>query len=118
LNQRYSIKFISSEEDSQMKSGNPGYIVGLPMLIGQDDSSTQGILAYEGGFQLKGADFEGACMTSVATKDYDYGDPVVTFGEDLTYGCALKMNKEQLKNYCGATTQFLDYPIFTNLNFW
>lgn len=56
VRQRYSIKFQSSNESGQFKSGNPGYIVGLPLLIGQPDPVTKAIQSYENGFRLIGAD--------------------------------------------------------------
>ena len=39
ISQKYSIQFVTSSDISQVqsKSGNPGYITGLPVLVGQVD---------------------------------------------------------------------------------
>ena len=49
---------------------------------------------------------------------FDYGDPIVTFGEDLTYGCGVTMNRAQLEEYCNNGTQIISYPLFSNLDFF
>ena len=56
VSQKYSIRFVSSDLQTQMKSGNPGYMVGKPLLLGRTDPNSGGILLYENGYQLRGAD--------------------------------------------------------------
>jgi hypothetical protein len=71
--------------------------------VGQQDNATKAMQAYEKGFRLVGADAQGYCLTTQASAEFtDYGDPIVTFGEDLLYGCAIKMNRAQLEQYCNG----------------
>jgi len=75
------------------RSGNPGYMVGLPLLLGQKDPGNEGaMLVYQDGFVGTGAKQNGDCLKTPAQdreKYFQNGDPVVTFGENLSYGCSL-----------------------------
>jgi Protein of unknown function (DUF1619) len=85
VSQRYSIKFeTSSAQQGQMRSGNPGYISGLPLLVGKKLDNA--IEAYEKGFMLRGADEAGQCLNNIDQLT-DFGDQVVNFGENIIYGC-------------------------------
>lgn len=94
VHQKFSIKFMKKGEDTdgiiQGTSGSPGYIDGLPLLIGKGDTSgaTQ---IYEDGFRLSGGDIRGHCMGTVSNGDLlaEMGDPTVRFNVDLSYGCIL-----------------------------
>lgn len=47
---------VSSSSSSRGRSGNPGYINGLPVVLGKADSTNAGAkLVYQGGFELRGA---------------------------------------------------------------
>ena len=47
VSQKYSIRFVTSADQGQSKSGNPGYINGLPLLIGMTDTASGAINAFE-----------------------------------------------------------------------
>mmetsp|Transcript_40286 Transcript_40286/g.38754 ORF Transcript_40286/g.38754 Transcript_40286/m.38754 type:complete len:81 (+) Transcript_40286:1003-1245(+) len=76
-----SIRFLTSQDQVQKKSGNPGYLSGFPVLIGRQGDVAMEV--YENGFQLTGADRNGACiLNSDLPSSYetiDLGDPVLTF---------------------------------------
>lgn len=58
VHQKFSIKFVKKGDANQVvqgKSGNPGYIDGLPVLIGQADASGA-MQLYEEGFRIRGGD--------------------------------------------------------------
>ena len=94
VHQKFSIKFVKKGSDEngivQGTSGSPGYIDGLPLLIGKADASgaTQ---IYEDGFRLSGGDMTGSCVGPVPDSDMlaEMGDPTVKFNVDLSYGCTL-----------------------------
>jgi len=44
------------------KSGNPGYIDGLPLLVGKKDKATGAVVMVEEGFRLRGGDSRGRCI--------------------------------------------------------
>jgi hypothetical protein len=99
LSQKYSVNFVSSDSQQQPKSGNPGYINGLPLLVGKLDSVSGGVQSYNQGFRLTGADLQGNCFTSnpaSALTIAGLGDPYVTFGEDLLYSCSVSLNESEL----------------------
>ena len=122
VHQKFSIKFMKKGEDTdgiiQGTSGSPGYIDGLPLLIGKGDASgaTQ---IYEDGFRLSGGDIRGHCMGTVSNGDLlaEMGDPTVRFNVDLSYGCILPYTFQELKNSCSSTsTPVANLEIFKNLN--
>ena len=93
VQQRFTLQFVDKEsadpEPTFGKSGNPGYIFGLPLLLGKNDPANEGaVLTYDGGFVGTGSNLFGMCTTD---KQEDISDPVVTFGENLSYGCAKEM---------------------------
>jgi len=50
VQQRFSIKFVKQGDANQIvsgKSGNPGYIDGLPLLVGKKDASTEAVAVAE-----------------------------------------------------------------------
>ena len=88
VEQSYNIEFFttprnSTEQVVQSRSGNPGYITGLPLLIGQPDPANEGAkLVYQNGFQVSGVDSLGRCIMAPKPKgtlNADIGDPVVNF---------------------------------------
>ena len=51
----------------QGESGNPGYIDGLPMLIGKADASGA-VQIYEDGFRIRGGDSIGRCIAATTNE--------------------------------------------------
>ena len=49
------------EASAWQKSGNPGYLLDKPLLIGQQASATSPISVYASGYRLRGASTTGAC---------------------------------------------------------
>ena len=102
------------------RSGHPGYIVGLPLLLGKKetvatDPPTEAISIYENGFVGTGADSAGRCIETAQGDNYfSASDPVVTFGEDLSYGCSLELTGPELESRCGSFA-LSDFEIFKNL---
>ena len=102
----------------QGTSGSPGYIDGLPLLIGRADTSgaTQ---IYEEGFRLSGGDMTGSCVGPVTDSDMlaEMGDPTVKFNVDLSYGCTLSYTLQELKDVCNSiNTPVANLEIYKNLN--
>ena len=75
---------------------------------------------YRNGFELKGADATGMCYNTTLTPAlFDYGDPVVSFAQNLVYGCGVSLNQTELQDYCSNSDARVGaLEIFSNLNFW
>lgn len=123
--QKFKINFVSKIDAKtvvQKNSGNPGYIDGLPLKVGFQSAVNQPISSYQDGFEISGADQEGKCImtqpTSSATSIIDYGDPVINFNEELSYGCFVKYKADALKTFCSAdnSATVKAMQIFKNLD--
>ena len=90
------------------RSGNPGYTVGLPVLVGrmQMTATKRAITERPGGLKLFGASADGSCSTTSATP--------VAFNEDVRVGCTKKLNYAGLKALC-ETSQQNRIPIQLNV---
>ena len=113
------VKDAAGSETTRGRSGNPGYINGLPVLLGKADSANAGAkLVYQGGFEVRGADVQGQCFAeSRASEVGDLGDPIINFGEDLSYACSKALTLAELQQGCtsGALLPW-NHEIFKSLN--
>ena len=118
FNGAYSGGTVSSDTGNlvaRARSGNPGYIMGKPVLFGLLSSSKisetiaglsvpSSLTAYTSISStsvvnpLKGG--SGACPTTTASIVYT----PLKFGYDMTTGCALSLTRAELKTLCEATT--------------
>jgi len=95
VQQRFSIKFEKRGQTSEVvggKSGNPGYIDGLPLLVGKKDATTSAVSVSEDGFRIRGGDLTGKCYEDATGILSEMGDPVLKFNIDMSYGCAIEYN--------------------------
>ena len=45
-----------------------------------------------------------------------FNDPVLTLEDSIVYGCSMRLNKEELKNFCdGDNTKWTYLEIFQNI---
>ena len=116
--QIYSFTFKESEY-SRSQSGSPGYVNGLPVLLGKPNTvDTNFIDANENGFQLYGADDTGNCL--IETTDpidptaFYYSNPVIKFANDAMYGCKISYTSAELQTFC-AGTDYQNIALFQNL---
>ncbi|CEO96890.1 Tectonic domain-containing protein [Plasmodiophora brassicae] len=105
--QQYSTSFTRSwtSATGRAKSGNPGYIVGKPVLAGQlqtISASQQAISQQISGLTLVGRSANGQCSLADADRI------VVGFGESLHSTCAITLTSAQLAARC-ASRGVLDY---------
>lgn len=106
----------------QKNSGNPGYIDGLPLKVGFQSADNEPVSSYQDGFEILGADQAGKCImtppAASATSITDYGDPVINFNEELSYGCNVRYKPDDLKTFCKADSQATvkGMQIFKNLD--
>ena len=120
VQQRFSITFEKMGTSGELvggKSGNPGYIDGLPMLLGKKDQSSGAVSITEDGFRVRGGDSTGKCIEgSFSSNLSEMGDPVLKFNVDLSYGCSMVYNLQELKDNCSsANSPLADLEIFKNL---
>jgi hypothetical protein len=139
--QKYSIKFITSdgiEVDAPVigRSGNPGYLDGLPVLVGVPTGSGSGttlpedevpfaitdadrVDVFPSGFKVRGADDKGLCIDSSSPassniESFDYFDPVLEFNQDLVYTCQAAKMDTLTSRECNDF-DFSSHLIFTHL---
>ncbi len=119
VQQRFSIKFVKQGESTQIvtgKSGNPGYIDGLPLLVGKADA-TKAVAVAEEGFVVRGGDSTGRCYKTTDANLSEMGDPILKFNVDLSYGCSLDWTLDELKKACNPVANPIsDLEIFSNLD--
>lgn len=104
-----------TDKSSQGRSGNPGYIDGLPVLVGKADLVNVGAqITPIDGFKIVGADATGKCTTSLP--EGVQGDPTLQFNLDLSYGCGESLDLAELQAFCEDAASLDGYDIFGNLN--
>lgn len=91
------------------RSGNPGYLPGLPVLAGvltsdpTSGSSKTAVLAATEGLQLVGPGSGGACAVSGgAASSAAASTSSIRFGEDVVVGCSLSLTPAELETLCTA----------------
>lgn len=66
VQQKFSVTFESDSEDLiQARSGNPGYLVGKPLLLGRKNGDYLDV--YEKGYRVTGAQSNGLCTETANT---------------------------------------------------
>jgi len=114
--QAFTLEFGSSDRSSpdaapsvygntilRTKSGNPGYIEGMPVLFGQlavDGQGKQAIKAQIPGLQVYG---------SAASVQCDLSNPrqIVNFGEDFVSGCVLSVSHAEFVDMCSSQGPYM-----------
>lgn len=119
--QAFGISFESSSTGSRStqngnlvarkRSGNPGYIIGLPVLYAYTNGSVMAEL--KTGLTLPKSS-SGLCPTSSSSLE----SAATAFGYDTISGCTLQLTRQQLKDFCctGAAATCLNNAFSTSLN--
>jgi hypothetical protein len=144
--QRFSARFVDANmlklagpapllQAEYKKSGNPGYVDGLPVRAGLATNASADatvMRTLRGGLSLPlMATPDGACRICVTagcevqasgTGGFEDGSPrvPVLFNQDLSLGCRLKLTRQQLADLCNAQTmhRFLVLPAALRLGIW
>jgi len=102
---------ISNNVVSRLRSGNPGYIVGRPVLAALEHpidvnvegnptgQSEKAVSAYVDGFPVMSS-VDGMCDGA----GVEMHTQTVTFGEDMSTSCTLALTKAQLETLCDSST--------------
>jgi hypothetical protein len=106
LSQSFTVEFVSSTAATtdasgtgnavlRSRSGNPGYIAGLPLLNAELvlSGSSKGMNARVPGLRVYGSEVSAGCDEAMPTE-------VVAFGEDLVTGCALELSYANFSDLC------------------
>ena len=109
LSQDYSIEWVSSSPPTldavaegnavlRSRSGNPGYISGLPLLNAElvSSESSEAMNARVPGLLVYGSSATPWCDDAIPNE-------VVNFGEDLMTGCALEVSYSNFTELCAQT---------------
>jgi hypothetical protein len=88
----------------RQRSGNPGYIMGKPVLFAQFNGST--MKEFVDGLTIPTATTTGGCPTSFE----EVVKTTTRFGFDSLSGCLLSLTRQQLKDFCctGAAGSCVD----------
>ena len=113
--QTYSVLFqnensaavVTSKEKgniiSRSKSGNPGYLVGKPVLGGflKTINSNQAIAMSNRGMTTLGFSPDGTCTNASS-------DSTINYGTDEMSGCYLSLTREELAELCSGASTLVD----------
>ena len=112
LTQSFGVEFVFDKSDvttiakslelnnliERPRSGNPGYIMGKPVLGGTTHPDSElAVRALRDGLSL-GSTSDGTCDSNVLFSE------IVNFGEDVTHSCTVEFTKAELKDFCTLTT--------------
>jgi hypothetical protein len=88
------------------RSGNPGYIVGLPLLNGELETygAKEAIHARVPGLKAFGSSTSAKCDPSA---DIPENSQAVNFGEDIVTGCILELSYQNFSAFCGQTNEHM-----------
>ncbi|CAM9728405.1 unnamed protein product [Chrysoparadoxa australica] len=107
LSNEYTVQFKATSEGAvpatsdsgnlvpRVRSGNPGYLWGLPVLAGEQGSVAEDALGYvtslQRGMQVM-ASSDGTCDSLTSA--------TVQFGDDMMSCCALTLTRDEMKDLC------------------
>jgi len=103
--QSFGLHYVTSA-NAYAKSGNPGYIVGKPLLIGtQNTSPANTVLRDIGGFYVQGISSSGECLSSTdASESVSRSSLVPNFGQNSTFSCFISLASEtEFENNCNSS---------------
>jgi hypothetical protein len=80
------------------RSGNPGYLIGKPVLYGT--KSGDQILLDDSGFGILTPPLDSLAACPTSTTINSFGEEVINFGYDMLTTCALSLNRSELKKLC------------------
>jgi hypothetical protein len=121
MSQAFAVSFQSNKSAAasaangnlvtRQRSGNPGYLMGMPVLYGVLNGSVMAELVQ--GFTLPIPSASMMCPTSIEGLDAT----AVAFGYDSITGCNLRFTRQQLKDFCcqGAGSACLDGAFTSDL---
>ena len=92
------------------RSGNPGYLVGLPVLNAELVSSSVGeaMNARVPGLRVRGSALSPFCDDSSPSE-------VVNFGEDIVSSCVLRLSYENFTQMCSQSGNLARFPCWIYL---
>ena len=106
--QKFSVRFFTSSEGVKLRSGNPGYQTGLPVILASKSGNELNV--YEEGFKLDGVAIDGKCDQAFNSLAHS---PIFAFRQEIVLNCYLEFTFEELQNYCTSGTPNTDLPIFS-----
>lgn len=110
IKQSYSVNFVWSNisSDSEKKSGNPGYQIGLPILAATNGSDTEpeemSRMFYELGLSVLARDSSNDHFCSKTHRQ------IIKFGKNLKTGCILKSSFSSCKDLQDTAAEILLGP--------
>ena len=121
--QSYSVSFVSVADVTRTsaagnlinrtRSGNPGYVTGLPVLGGIEigSGSSAVISAQRSGMTIPAFTPTGSCTLGLDAVS-------VEFGVDLRGGCSLLLTRSELQTMCSGSGPYMngDLPSFWSIN--
>lgn len=84
VSQRYIVQFVANNETIVQRSGNPGYLVGRPLIAGKSNGTISNLVVNSNpnvGLTIMQPSTADSCTTM--------GDMPILFGKDVCVGCQL-----------------------------
>jgi hypothetical protein len=76
-----------------LKSGNPGYLLGFPVLLGYRETADSAVQVYDQGFALVGVNNDGSCQVFAEGTQGDISfAPKVNYKQSLSFGCTQQVS--------------------------
>jgi len=105
-----------------IRSGNPGYIYGSPLLVAYNDTNSKNSIVFtikKNGFYAVGRDLNDKCLTingPAINNPYSSLDSRLMYGADMIYGCLRNFTYTEFVNFC-LRKEWKNYVIFNSTEF-
>lgn len=111
-------KVTNANADFIYRSGNPGYMHGSTLIVGQEPDPAKPQKIAKNGFMLLSHNNQGKCFVKDAAKLFDYPSRSLYFHESAMMSCAVPLTLTDLEAYCSGTaaTKFQDLELFKQFN--
>jgi hypothetical protein len=91
--------------DPFIRSGNPGYQVGLPVLVAEGiQTLNQAKKVNKQGFKFFSSDFNGQCFQRNDKAMLGYETTEFNFGSNIQISCGIELSSSELASYCSSVT--------------
>lgn len=113
IKQKFSVKYLTQTENVEIRSGNPGYIIGKPVIFGRINTTNDTMTVFDSGFPLSGTSQSGECLSTDQSISGP-SSPIIKFGQEIIYNCYIELTYAELQSYCVDNTDNTLEPIFSS----
>lgn len=105
ITQKYTTKFLTSSIYDYTRSGSPGYLEGLKLMVAYNSTNSDGTAQFtvpKDGFYMVGRQPDGTCSEVSGSNysiDSQYDSPIL-YGVNSVYSCVNSMNLDSYRAFC------------------